>query len=1492
VAPESIRPGQPYTVSATILNSTGNVQLNVSLQIGNSTVQSLTTLASGSTGSVILQVPATLTVSTITLTAFGSGGLSFLESWTVGVAAKTVSIFVQTDKAVYNPRETVLFRVLTVKQDLKPFTDNVSVIIRDPYSNVIAQWLGKISSLGLFNSSIVLSDLPTTGAWTITATAQSYSYSKVFTVTNYKPAAIQMNTGLPPVYYVNLQQITQQQNLPITVDVKSLASGLTVVGNVRVNISLRYYYEWTDYYLNNYKTMGGQNEIILNLQLSGGQASATIVSTQLRDITPVPVSYLGNVSYAWGALASRSMTILITVNDTVTNELVTTNTTVPCLQWNPSYDYSLRFVDDSAKIVKPGIPVALSLQLKRNDGSALSSADFSSNAVTFTGNCLNGSSSAISFSYSGVMPLSGLLPFNQPSQCAQINSVTAHMTVGGTAGTSVISASWNATRFTSRDDEALALTLVSPQNGIAAGSTVTFRAQTTNSVTSLTYQLIGRGSLVKSATLIFAASKSHDFLLTIDAQMASTLAPKARLLVWYSTQTGEIISESLDFNVNLAFANQVSASLSAASVQPGEAVTVSVSSAAGSFVGLLAVDQTALLAPGYDVTQQTILQDLFLYQTVNTCPNFAGTQSGGNSASAVFKMAGVIAISDGYIYPYYSCSSSTTPVPVPNYSTLLKSYLDTWLWTDLTLGSTGKGTLQAKTPDKTATWMLTAFSISPSSGLAVTALPINLTASRQLFVTLKAPYSVVRGEEFGLLATAFNYLDYPTVAMLTLQKSENFSVRTPSNKNPLSLPVALNITLLPARGSASVNFWIVPQKLGIITLYVTGVSATGQSYAASVQVLIVAEGIPQQYSESVLANPPLGSSAFDHVFSVTIPPSAIAGSVQINVTAVGDVMGPTLDGLANLIQMPCGCGEQTMIGLAPNIYVLNYLRAVGKSTPAIESTALMYISAGYQRELTFQRRDGSLSAFGDWDPSGSVWLTSFVAKCFHEAKAFIPLDERKIAVMLNWILKYQKGDGSFDEPGIIYHWDIQGEASGGEPLAAYVLISLLENNDNSLIEAINGTDIQTPIALTRAYLESRLNNISSNPYALSITCYALQLSNSTQVDTCLRLLSALATNDTKNGQLYWTKYSAKCMTYFWGYWCTPPLAVDVEMTGYALLTYVRRKQIAPAGPISKWIISQRNPWGGFRSTQDTVVALQALAEYAELASGGGSSQSLSISVTAAPSFSHSFTITTSNALTVQLVEVPPSATTVAIRATGGGVFGIVQMTVKYNMKSTDNAPSRRRRAAPQTDSEVVSVRTNQLPLSDNQILLQACANYTSSNARRSGMCIMEIAMPSGYAAVDASSLRGQDGGNVKKVEVDDSTNGLVLYLDELKAVETCVNTTLTKLLAVSNGQPSKVSAYLYYSPDVKAVQEFVSASDSGSTWCDQCPSCCQCTAPNYFTCDSTQCMPIANRCDGVRQCTDGYDETGCSSGCQHYVTLSTTAVLTGASFTLLTLHVL
>ena len=57
-------------------------------------------------------------------------------------------------------------------------------------------------------------------------------------------------------------------------------------------------------------------------------------------------------------------------------------------------------------------------------------------------------------------------------------------------------------------------------------------------------------------------------------------------------------------------------------------------------------------------------------------------------------------------------------------------------------------------------------------------------------------------------------------------------------------------------------------------------------------------------------------------------------------------MGPSVAGLDSLLKMPTGCGEQTMLGLAPDVYVTDYLTSVNQLTGDIADKALGYMESG------------------------------------------------------------------------------------------------------------------------------------------------------------------------------------------------------------------------------------------------------------------------------------------------------------------------------------------------------------------------------------------------------------------------------------------------------------------------------------------------------------------------------------------------------------------
>ena len=101
-------------------------------------------------------------------------------------------------------------------------------------------------------------------------------------------------------------------------------------------------------------------------------------------------------------------------------------------------------------------------------------------------------------------------------------------------------------------------------------------------------------------------------------------------------------------------------------------------------------------------------------------------------------------------------------------------------------------------------------------------------------------------------------------------------------------------------------------------------------------------------------------------------------------------------------------------------------------------------------------------------------------------------------------------------------------------------------------------------------------------YALSLCTYVLNLAKHVYEDTAFYALEKKATENTQAGMKWWRKPVPKDDK---NPWYSVPRSVDVEMTSYVLLTYLRRNLLQDAVPVMKWLVTQRNREGGFASTQ-------------------------------------------------------------------------------------------------------------------------------------------------------------------------------------------------------------------------------------------------------------------------------------------------------------------
>lgn len=737
------------------------------------------------------------------------------------------------------------------------------------------------------------------------------------------------------------------------------------------------------------------------------------------------------------------------------------------------------------------------------------------------------------------------------------------------------------------------------------------------------------------------------------------------------------------------------------------------------------------------------------------------------------------------------------------------SFPETWIWTNFSVGLNGTGILTATVPDTITSWFASAFSVNAVSGLGITDGATKLTSFRPFFINLNLPYSVVRGEEVVIQANVFNYMGQNLDVVVTLEKSDDFKVIThdlSGHTGFQSKEVAQTIHI-PAGQAKSVFIPVVANIIGVAQITMKAQTVISADRVMK-KLIVEPEGTTMHFNVPLILKE---HTAVD--VPLTFPPNVVADSQKIQVLAIGDTMGSTVKNLKNLLRMPTGCGEQTITSLAPDVFVYNYLKKTNQLTKEVESMTLEYIHKGYQRELTFQHKDGSFSIWGESDRQGSMWLTAFVLKSFHQARQYVYISDDVLMRAANWIFKYQNNDGSFQQIGSVHSTSLRGGSSTGYSLTAFVLVALTEA-ETTLRHKIYNWDYW--LTNVRTYLENGVaNNNITNAYDLAIVSYALSATGSAKAYLAYTRLRNFALK-TGDGKMYWNLTKSRpSNNWEYSYYKSPPL--EVEVASYALLYLIRSGQVAEGFPILQWLVSQRNSCGGFRSTQDTVLGLQAMSEYGAMFSGD---LDLTIDVTSR-NFNKQIHIAKTEAMVLKILDIPHSATSrgnnslsqpvsVSLQAHGSG-SALVQVSVSFNVETEVSMPA-------------FNLTATIIKETLRSIVLRACASYLPQRYMGGGMAVMEIDIPSGFTADLESSDTKLTGS--RQAEIRDEKT-VVLYYDEIKPVYllTCATIDMIRTDLVAKTKPAAVRVFDYYEPDNRAITFFESKLLKDSSYCDICSSC-------------------------------------------------------------------
>ncbi|XP_068852578.1 alpha-2-macroglobulin-like protein 1 [Aphelocoma coerulescens] len=1298
--------------------------------------------------------------------------LNVSESKKVMLRALEPGIFIQTDKAVYKPGQEVKFRVVSLDKDLTPSNQKLPLVfLKDPSGNRIAQWREVTPRQGIVDLSLPLASEPALGTYTISVEGKSHSFS----VEEYVLPKFEVTIHLPSALR------TKDKKFPVEICGR-YTYGKPVQGKVQADLCLsrRLYRETCT-------------------QLTGQTGKKGCFSTE------VSLAAFNKTILEAGKKVEVKASLVedgtgLEMKNTKSCEVLPEKITVTFEK--PDHVY------------KPGLPYTGMIQLKGADGSGLPQRQVLlfvwNQGQEKTQSFLTDSSGRASFQ----LDASGWS--GRVSLRAQVNRTAQSQDEH--SGVTYEDDFLSVMPYLSKSGSFLHIR--DPKGELPCGRPQLFHVDSIFSEEALgsglknldlVFMVLAKGTITTIFKKEVSAEPGQRVSISLELPIGLELAPMARFLVYVVLPNGEMVADSTELYVAKCFPNQVRMAFSEARALPGAALRLQLGAAPGSLCAVRAVDRSVLLLkPEAELNAEAIYKALpeFSYppriQDEPSChfywddskmetyklfqgaalKLFTNAKTRGDCLRR-FTMFRIPVLRGEELLPRFTMESEPIPVlmsmPITGIHIIQdreeppapRTYFpETWLWDLVPVGEGGSAEVTVTVPDAITEWEAGMFCMAPQ-GLGLSPA-VTLTAFQPFFVELALPYAVVRHETFTLRATVFNYLRQCLRVQVTLAESAELEV-SPGAEDSYS-------SCICADEAKTFQWGVRATSLGQVNITVSTEALSSTEPCGNELPLVPAQGHVDTVIKPLLVQPGgiLVEKAHSSLLcqegaeevSLEIPANILESSQRAHVTVMGDILGNALQNLDSLLAMPYGCGEQNMVRFAPNIYIQQYLEKTGQLLPDIRAKAQGFLQSGYQRELRYKHDDGSYSAFGKSDRKGNTWLTAFVLKSFGQARAYVAIEERHITDALRWLRRHQRDSGCFRSVGKLFNNALQGGVSDELSLSAYVAAAMLEL----------GLPTQEP-AVSSA-LKCLEASPTDNPYTQALLAYVFGLAGLREQQRAQ--LQRLAQHSVSaDGQLSWRRkgQAQKVPEPSWA----AAAPAEVEMTAYVLLAYLSQPSVSPAdldtaARIVRWLCKQQNPYGGFASTQDTVVALQALAKYAALTYG--SNGDFMVTVTAPKGTAQDFVLDSSNRLVLQRAALPELPGTYGLRARGQGC-ALVQVTLRYNVPPP-----------PSTGAFELRVQTEPLPGTQNpQFLLRLWARY-SGERPVTNMVVIEAKLPSGYSPDKKSVAELKMQSLVKKVEVQ--PDQVTIYLEQLSKQEKTFSFRAQQDFPVSNLQPATVSLYDYY----------------------------------------------------------------------------------------------
>ncbi|XP_066457061.1 alpha-2-macroglobulin-like [Eleutherodactylus coqui] len=1416
IFPSEMRAQHLEKICLQLEGAQGESNVKISLNLGDKNVTLIDkNFQEGSIFTCLnLQVPTPeedRVISTVTV-SIKSAEESITNTSMVIVRKQISKVLVQTDKAVYKPGQTVNFRILSLNEDFKPENILIPVVeIQDPNKNRIGQWLNVTLNQGIAELSLLLSLEPTLGEYFI----KTKDAFHVFSVEEYVLPKFEVNLQLPKIVVFNSKEFSVQICGTYTY-------GKPVQGNYTTSICRQYYPKFR-------QLTPEEPPICANFHGKLDRLGCQTIKIQSEIFK---LNKTGLVNYL---ICSATITEEGTGVELSTSSQTSISTVINKLSFvrnDKNYKVGIPYsglikVEDAGGNPIPGTKVFLQSMLSDLVNEILVTDE--NGQASFTLNTTGWSQSMLLKATTN----RDIQPYVPREIRASYGSDTMYLHAFYSLSKSFL--------------KLHPLDGILPCEGnqeVLVEYIINYTELEEANHLYLHYLLVAKTSIKDSGSIEINIEKSDRDIhgkATLNLHLSADTSDTLYALVYILLPNGEIVADSEKFKKETCFKNKVSTEFSPDEVLPGSDVSLQVQAAPGSLCGLRVVDKSVvLMKPEKELTADKVfkiffssefwLSDYGIWESENPCnrghflrpPKIMRFPDWSNvDVFSLLKALRLKIITSADIKKPKKClipimrkrhgvSKHPAEVPIARNPTVravrmeiqetekVRAYFpETWIWKLVPLGESGKTELHYQAPDTITNWDAGAICMGPSGfGLSPSS---SLRVFQPFFVDLTLPYSVVRGESFTLKASVFNYLKQCIKVQTTLQTTDELEEKL--------CPDCHYSSCLCADESKTFYWNLKASKLGKVNITVKTEAVDTKEFCGNEIVIVPKQGRTDSIVKTVLVQPggvleekshnslictKVGDQPKSEEIFLKVPQNILDDSARAYILVLGDLMGTAMQNLDRLLAMPYGCGEQNMVLFAPNVFVLQYLEKSNQLNNEIQSKAKRFLESGYQRQLTYKRDDGSYSAFGKNDKEGNTWLTAFVVKSFSKSRPYIFIDESHLNHSYSWLKNNQKDTGCFRSVGRLFNNAMKGGAEDEMAVSAYTTVALLEA----------GVSVQDPLVGNALTCLKKASVNASNVYTQALLAYTFTLSGDTENRNILmdQLEEKAVQGD---GQLHWKRDSPPPPQV--SYWCRAPSA-EVEMTSYVLLAILcgPTPDLGKASQIVNWLSKQQNPYGGFSSTQDTVVALQALAKYTEVTFSDEGD--VTVTVSSKMGLVGQFHVDKNNRLLLQRAKLSTIPENYTVTCTGNGCI-FVQAVLRYNIPTPKGE-------ATLSLTVKSSARTECLLDSVTHFEILITAAYIGAR-EKSNMAVIEVKMLSGYIPVKSTIRKLEKDKLVKRSDIQNDM--VMLYLDQIDHNPVNLSFMVEQDIVVKDLKPATAKVYDYYETDEQAAAEYTHPCSSDNS---------------------------------------------------------------------------